>query len=125
LIKAVRQHDLVSFVSINDGIEVQKLVDELLRADYLVIPSRIESIPVVFSDAMQVGTPVIATPVGDLRALIEEHRCGVLADDVSVKALARALETVLCRGRRDDHAERAQALGRTYRISEVVDKWML
>ena len=125
LIKAVRQHELTSCISINDGIEAQKFVDELFRADYLVIPSRIESIPVVFSDAMQMGVPVIATPVGDLRALIEEHRCGVLADDVSASSLARALERVLSCGRRDDYAEKAHALGRTYRVSKVVDKWLL
>jgi glycosyltransferase involved in cell wall biosynthesis len=125
LIKDLRQHELTSFISINDGIEAQKFVDELFRADYLVIPSRIESIPVVFSDAMQMGVPVIATPVGDLRALIEEHRCGVLADDVSASSLARALERVLSCGRRDDYAENAHALGRTYRVSKVVDKWLL
>jgi glycosyltransferase involved in cell wall biosynthesis len=125
LSKYVRQHGLASFVSINDGIEAHKFVDELSRADYLVIPSRIESIPVVFSDAMQMGTPVIATPVGDLRALIEEHRCGVLADAVSASSLARVLERVLSRGRRDDYAEKAHALGRTYRVSKVVDKWLL
>jgi glycosyltransferase involved in cell wall biosynthesis len=125
LIKYVRQHGLASFVSINDGIEAHKFVDELSRADYLVIPSRIESIPVVFSDAMQMGTPVIATPVGDLGALIVEHRCGVLADDVSASSLARALERALSCGRRDDYAEKAHALGRTYRVSKVVDKWLL
>jgi len=125
LTKYVRQHNLASFVSVNDGIEAQKFADELSQADYLVIPSRIESIPVVFSDAMQMGTPVIATPVGDLRALIAEHGCGVLVDDVSVNSLARALAAVLSRGRRNDYTEKAKALGRTYRVSKVVDKWLL
>lgn len=69
---------------------------ELLRwADYVVIPSRIESIPVIFSDAMQMRCPVIAMPVGDLPQLITAHRCGVLATTVSAAALAQALRQAL------------------------------
>lgn len=68
----------------------------ILRADYLLIPSRIESIPVVFSDAMKLGTAVIAMPVGDLRGLIETApRCGIAADTVSAKAFADALSRAL------------------------------
>jgi glycosyltransferase involved in cell wall biosynthesis len=48
-------------------------------ADYMTIPSRIESIPVIFSDAAQLRRPMIAAPVGDLPNLIGEHQCGVIA----------------------------------------------
>ncbi len=69
---------------------------ELLAwADYLIIPSRIESIPVVFSDAMQAQCPVIATPVGDLSRLVTDHKVGILASDVSAKGLAASLRTAL------------------------------
>ncbi|MDS4032261.1 MAG: glycosyltransferase [Candidatus Contendobacter sp.] len=69
---------------------------ELLNwADYVVIPSRIESIPVIFSDAMQMRCPVIAMPVGDLPQLIGEHRCGVLAMTVTAASLAQALRQAL------------------------------
>lgn len=69
---------------------------ELLNwADYIVIPSRIESIPVIFSDAMQIRCPVIAMPVGDLPQLIGEHRCGVLATTVTAASLAQALRQAL------------------------------
>ncbi|MFO1423612.1 MAG: glycosyltransferase [Candidatus Competibacteraceae bacterium] len=69
---------------------------ELLNwADYVVIPSRIESIPVIFSDAMQMRCPVIAMPVGDLPQLIAEHRCGLLATTVSAASFARALRQAL------------------------------
>lgn len=67
----------------------------ILRADYLVIPSRIESIPVIFSDAMKLSRPVIATPVGDLPALFSEAECGVLADQVNPEAFCRALQRAL------------------------------
>lgn len=68
----------------------------LLRwADYLLLPSRIESIPVVFSDAMQAGCPVIATPVGDLARLMDKNSVGILADDVTPAAFAVAIREAL------------------------------
>ncbi|WP_462082094.1 glycosyltransferase [Luteimonas sp. RIT-PG2_3] len=55
-----------------------------LQSDWLLIPSRIESIPVVFSDAMKLGCPVIAMPVGDLPRLVaKEPVSGLLAESVS------------------------------------------
>lgn len=64
-------------------------------ADYLLLPSRIESIPVVFSDAVQLGTPIIATPVGDLPRLHEEYQFGVLADDTSAASFSGAIRAGL------------------------------
>ena len=60
-------------------------------ADYLLLPSRIESIPVIFSDAMQLGTPLVATPVGDLPRLHERFGFGVLADAPGIDAYANAI----------------------------------
>lgn len=60
-------------------------------ADYLLLPSRIESIPVIFSDAMQLGTPVVATPVGDLPRLHERYEFGVVARAPDIDAFADAI----------------------------------
>jgi glycosyltransferase involved in cell wall biosynthesis len=65
------------------------------RSDWLVLPSRIESIPVVFSDAMKLGRPIVSTPIGDLPRLLAERDLGVLAEGVSAGALATALRTAL------------------------------
>lgn len=67
----------------------------IVRADYLIIPSRIESIPVIFSDAVKLGRPVISTPIGDLPLLFGQARCGVLADEASAEGLCRALGVAL------------------------------
>lgn len=66
----------------------------MLNADYLLIPSRIESIPVVFSDAMKLGLPVVSMPVGDLPTLVTSE-IGVLASNVSAEAFANAMRTIL------------------------------
>lgn len=65
--------------------------DVLHRTDYLLIPSRIESIPVVFSDAMKLGCPVVANPVGDLAVLVGEGPVGILATAVDAEAYAEAI----------------------------------
>ena len=64
-------------------------------ADMLLIPSRIESIPVVFSDAIKLGRPVVAMPVGDLPALVARYSCGVVAAEVSARAFAEVLARTL------------------------------
>lgn len=67
----------------------------LAWADYVLIPSRIESIPVVFSDALQMNCPVIAMPVGDLPALIDKDRCGVCARTVDPLPFAAAIREAI------------------------------
>ena len=67
-------------------------INWLGSADYVLIPSRVESIPVVFSDAMQCRRPVISTPVGDLTRLLPHYQAGVLADAVSPAAFAQAIK---------------------------------
>ncbi|MBN8792563.1 MAG: glycosyltransferase family 4 protein [Stenotrophomonas nitritireducens] len=67
----------------------------IARADWILIPSRIESIPVVFSDAMKLGRPVLATPVGDLPQLLRDGPTGMLADGIEADAFAAAIERLL------------------------------
>jgi len=67
----------------------------IIESDYLLIPSRIESIPVIFSDAMQCYTPVISTPVGDLPHLIKQYKCGLLAEDVTSVAFFKQIKKAL------------------------------
>ncbi|WP_345776347.1 glycosyltransferase [Luteimonas salinisoli] len=65
--------------------------EAFLRADWLLIPSRVESIPVVFSDAVKLGCPVIAMPVGDLPRLLDDPPCGVLSASASAEGFADAI----------------------------------
>jgi len=67
----------------------------IVNADWVLIPSRIESIPVIFSDAMKLGRPVIAMPVGDLPRLMQNVSCGILASEPTDKALAEAVKRAL------------------------------
>lgn len=66
----------------------------LATADRLLLPSRIESIPVIFSDAMKFGLPVVAMPVGDLPELIPQGT-GTVAATVEPASYADALRANL------------------------------
>ena len=67
----------------------------LIWADYLLLPSRIESIPIIFSDAMQANCLLISTPIGDLPRLIHKYNVGILADAVTPYAQANAIRYAL------------------------------
>lgn len=82
-------------LTVGGYLDRQAAADLIGWADYLLLPSRIESIPVIFSDAVQLGTPLVATPVGDLPGLFREEAVGLLAADVSVIAYAEALRSAL------------------------------
>lgn len=70
--------------------------DALLRCDWVLIPSRIESIPVVFSDAMKLGCPVVVMPVGDLPELVATTpSAGYVAATTSAEGFAAAISSAL------------------------------
>lgn len=70
--------------------------EALLQADYLVIPSRQESIPVVLSDALKLRCPVICTPVGDMGEIVSRYRAGIVTNRAGVEAIRKAVsEAVL------------------------------
>ena len=64
-------------------------------ADYVLIPSRKESIPVIFSDALQSNTPVIATPAGDLSDLIYKYQVGIVSKYINSSSYSDAIKLAL------------------------------
>lgn len=55
------------------GIVNKSSAEQAIRdADYLLLPARIKSLPVLYSNAVERGCPVIAPPVGDLLPLVAQ-----------------------------------------------------
>lgn len=92
--------------------------------DYLALPSRVESIPVIFSDAAQMGRPLIATPVGDLPGLFHKRAFGVLASDVTVAAYADALQRAL-RTPASQFQTQLVAFAKEFDISDVARRFAI
>lgn len=70
--------------------------EAIIQADYLLIPSRIESIPVVFSDAMKLQCPVISSPVGDLENIVSNMNCGIVASAATNREFGVAIKAAIC-----------------------------
>ena len=93
--RAGRMRALRRPVDVGGFLDKSEAAAAIARADWLLIPSRIESIPVVFSDAMKLGRPIVSMPVGDLPKLLAEFPVGICAQEVSASAYAEALRVAL------------------------------
>ena len=82
-------------VNVGGYVGKQDAIRLIQWADYLILPSRVESIPVIFSDSLQVGTPLIFTPVGDLPKLHSQSKAGVMANAISSNAISLAIREAL------------------------------
>jgi len=70
---------------------VRNVAALLREMAFLVLPSRYEGFPNAVLEAMASGIPVVATPVGDVPAMVEDGRTGLLVPQRDAGALAAAL----------------------------------
>ncbi len=87
--------------SVGDIVKFQGRVDhELLplyysAVDVLVVPSYYESFGLVALESLACGTPVIAARVGAMDTLIRDGETGLIADSMSPRSLASAIERLM------------------------------
>lgn len=75
--------------------DFNKIAAILKNSDWLVIPSRSDSIPLVFSEAMKLSLPVIASDLPDLKYLVRKYKVGKTFKKGSSASLARTLKDIL------------------------------
>jgi len=61
----------------------------------LVLPSYTESFPMVILEAMSMGVPVVATPLGGIPTLVRDGENGILVPPGDPHALARAIMMIV------------------------------
>ena len=89
-VKSVHLSDKIIFKGFADADIVAGYIRD---ADYLIIPSRSEGMPVVFWEAMQTGTRVIGTDVGDLGYWINKLNAGkVVPPNDKIELMGAILE---------------------------------
>jgi glycosyltransferase involved in cell wall biosynthesis len=83
----------------------------LQAADAFALPSLDEGMPMILLETAAAGTPIVATPVGDVPTLIANDRTGLLVPPGDAKALGAALRRLrdepglagrLCRSAREE-----------------------
>jgi glycosyltransferase involved in cell wall biosynthesis len=107
-------------VTINGPISAAVLSAYLEAVNYLVIPSRIDSIPVILSDALQKRCPVIVTDVGDMGRVVSEHRAGYVVAPEDPLALAQVIERAF--RQRDRHEPGMKTLYRLFNVEENANR---
>jgi glycosyltransferase involved in cell wall biosynthesis len=88
--------------------------------DVLVAPSHQEPFGTVISEAMAVGTPVVATRVGGLAEVVDDGVTGLLVEPGEPDALAAAVLEVL--GRRDAMSAAAREAARRFGADAYADR---
>lgn len=121
--RKVLQYGLKDDVTIEGPVDEYRMAALLERCDTLIIPSRVESIPVVLSDALQVGCNVIVSDVGDMGTLVRSYQAGIVADELSPEAIKKAILSQLER-RKDEFNEGRQKLYALFDIQRSADKFL-
>ncbi len=83
--------DLAGIVVLEGLADAEMVADALASADLAVIPSRLESIPLVLSDICRAGTPLVATDAGDMGELVARFDAGAVVPAGDAAALAEAI----------------------------------
>lgn len=68
-----------------------KIKNILSISDWLIIPSRSDSIPLVFSESMKTGTPIIASNLPDLKYLVKKYHIGYFFKTENANSLSKIL----------------------------------
>jgi len=107
-------------VSVQGYLNKDEALKLLMWADYILIPSRIESIPVIFSDAMKCRCPVVCMPVGDLPRLLKKYSVGVMAEDITGQSFGFAINQILQNCPQEYRTELYRAAS-DYNLDQIVE----
>ena len=72
----------------------RQVAEELAQADVFVLPSNYENAPVVISESLAEGVPVLSTRAGGIPEMISSE-CGILVPPRNDSALTEAMATML------------------------------
>lgn len=83
--------DVVEFTGRLDG---ERLYENFRRADYFILPSYFEGLPVVYLEAGAFGLPVIGTPVGSTTDLLVHDVNALLVEPGNIHQIAKAIDSL-------------------------------
>lgn len=89
--RKVFQYGLTENVTIQGPVDPYRMAALLQQCHSLILPSRIESIPVILSDALQLDCNLIVTDVGDMGSLVRSYRAGRVVEKESPEKLKEAI----------------------------------
>ncbi|MBI3397443.1 glycosyltransferase [Candidatus Woesebacteria bacterium] len=124
--RRISEYKLNNKVKLLGYIEDQSLVNGYLgESDCLVIPSRSESFPLVITEALQVGLPIIGSNVGDVGSFVGKNKIGMVFSSESSELLANCMEDMIIKGKRLRKTNQAKMLklAKNFELKNIVDKF--
>lgn len=90
--KRSEEEGLCPYIKFHGNVsEAYEIAKVLSSVDWVVIPSRSDSIPIVFSETMKSGTPVIVSDLEDLKYLVNKYDVGLVFKAGSSLELSKIL----------------------------------
>ena len=103
--------------------EKDNVSDYLLESDALCFSSTYEGLPMSMIEAMSVGIPTIATPVGGIPDLIQDGVNGYMSDDMSVESY-HALYKKFIENEKLDSQKIKDIFQEKYSIKQCAEKYL-
>jgi glycosyltransferase involved in cell wall biosynthesis len=95
----------------------------LAKSDWVIIPSRDDSIPLVFSEAMKLGQPIIASDLPDISHLIKKYKVGLTFKKENSKDLARVIKSLTkSKALRKQFQKNTQKAAKDFSVEESANK---
>ena len=91
----VADKGLSDYVRFEGNVSRQQMLDQYARCSIVVLPSLVENAPLVVSEGMAAGKPVVATAVGGIPEMIDDGRTGFVVPKENSDALAEAIRKLL------------------------------
>ena len=120
--RAVRP-DLRGRVTIGGYADDATAISYLSACDCVIIPSRMESIPVILSDALQMGKPLIVSDVGDMGRLLSEQPAGQVVPPEDSAALCATMIT-MATGEPRRYDAPVRALAERFDVARTAREWL-
>jgi glycosyltransferase involved in cell wall biosynthesis len=114
--------DLRDCVTVGGYADDETFISYMNACDCFLIPSRMESIPVVLSDAAQMGKPVIVSDVGDMGLLLRETPAGLVVPAEDSDALCGAMAKMAATDTAV-FAPHVAALAGRFDVAETAKEW--
>ncbi len=95
---------------------------ELELSDALIIPSLMESIPVVMTDALQKGIPVLVSNVGDMGYLVRVYDVGLVFEPDNAQSLTDTMIRFV--DSKGAHAKRIPELSKEISVERAADIYL-
>ncbi len=115
--------DLCDRVTVGAFVEDETIAAYLDACDCLVIPSRRESIPLVLTDALKRGKPVLVTDVGDMGLLLRQYPAGLVVPAEDPAAFAAGM-CEMATGDRSRFAPHIAALAGQFDLERIAQEWL-